>query len=120
TYTYRPSEPRFCPSPRRATTQGFDPWGVARGHEGAHVQHGTYMRAASPHGPPAPQGPTVTMQGRDAHSRRDLLPRERPQLREFEQPRPGTNRPHPWGPRPQIVFCPPHWAGSDQRLEVVV
>ena len=60
------------------------------------------------------------MQGRHADQRRDLLPRERPQLGELQQQRPGTHRPNARGTLQQIVVVPPQRAGPERRLEVVV
>src|SRR6267142_3014782 len=78
------------------------------------------MRATAPNGPPAPQGPTVTMEWGHTDQRRDLLPRERPQLGELAPQRVGTHRPNALGALQQLVICPPQRAGPEQRLEVVV
>src|SRR3989442_1518940 len=78
------------------------------------------MRAPAPdHAPPA-EGPTVTMQRRHADQGRDLLPRERPQLGEFQQQRVGTHGPNALGTLQQVVIFPPQRAGPESGLEVVV
>src|SRR5882672_1690570 len=78
------------------------------------------MRAPAPdHAPPA-EGPTVTIQWRHADQGRDLLPRERPQLREFQQQRAGTHGPNALGTLQQVVLVPPQRAGPEYGLEVVV
>src|SRR5712691_2603942 len=58
----------FFDFPRREEplVKGFDPRVVARRHEGAHIQHGAHMGAASPNDASAAQGPTVTIEGRNA------------------------------------------------------
>jgi len=108
------------PRGKKPLTNGFDPWVVARGHETAHVQHGTPMRAASPNGTPAPQGPTVTIAGRHTDQGRDPLPRRRPQLGEFQHQRPGTHGSHARGTLQEIVVFSPERTAPQHRLKVVV
>ena len=60
------------------------------------------------------------MEGRDAHQRRDLLPRARPPFREFQQQRPGTHGPNARGPLQEGVVVSPQRTGPEHRLEVVV
>ena len=66
------------------------------------------------------QGPTVAIERRHAHQRRDLLAREGPQLGEFQHQRPGTHGPNARGTLQQVVVFPPQRAGPEQRLEVIV
>src|SRR5712691_6687844 len=100
--------------------KGFDPRVVARGHKGAHVQHGAHTRAASPNRPPTTEGPTVAIERRHANQRRDLPSIEGPQLGEFQHQRPGTHGPNPRGTLQQVVVFPPQRAGPEQRLHVIV
>ena len=65
-------------------------------HERTHGQPGTPRRATAPHDAPAPQRPTVAIEGRHAHQGRDVLPRACPPLGEFQQQRLRTHRPNTW------------------------
>src|SRR6266567_19853 len=78
------------------------------------------MRPPAPDRAPTAEGPTVAIEGRHADQGRDLLPRERPQLGEFQQQRAGTHGPNALGTLQQIVIFPPQRASPEQRLEVVV
>src|SRR6266571_1574879 len=78
------------------------------------------MRAPAPDRAPPAEGPTVAIEGRHADQGRDLLPRECPQLGEFQQQRAGTHGPNALGTLQQIVVFPPQWAGPERPLEVVV
>jgi hypothetical protein len=100
--------------------KGFAPRVVTRGDQCAHVQHGAHVRAASPDRPPPTPSPTVAMERRHAHQRRDLLAREGPQLGECQHQRPGTHGPNPWSALQQVVVFPPQRAGPEQRLNVIV
>ena len=89
----------FFDLPRREEpfVKGFDPRVVTRGHEGAHVEHGAHVRAASPDYAPTPEGPTVAIEGCHANQRRNVLAIERPQLGEFQQQRASTHGPNARG-----------------------
>ena len=100
--------------------KGFDLRIKTGRHERAHVQHGAHMRTTSPNNASAPQGPTVAMEGCHADQGRDLLPRERPQLGEFQQQRPGTHRPNTRDTLQQVVVFAPQRASPEHRLQVVV
>src|SRR5439155_2073965 len=50
----------------------------------------------------------------------DLPAIEGPQLGEFQQQRPGTHGPNARGTLQQVIVFPPHRAGPEQRLEVIV
>src|ERR1044071_5127014 len=78
------------------------------------------MRAPAPDRTPTAEGSAITIQRRHADQGRDLLPRERPQLREFQYQRPGTHRPNARSTLQQVVVFPPQWAGSKHRLDIVV
>src|SRR5262252_7723196 len=78
------------------------------------------MRAAAPHGAPAPQRSTSAVERRHADQGRNVLPRARPQLGEFQQERPGTHGPNAWNTLHQVIVFSPQWARPEQRLEVVV
>ena len=84
-------------SGQQTLVEGPNHWVETCRHERAHVQHGAHMRAASPNGAPTPHGPTVAIEGRHTDQGRDLLPRERPQLGEFQHQRPGTHGPNARG-----------------------
>ena len=49
-----------------------------------------------------------------------MLPRERPQLGECQQQRPGTHRPQARDTLPEVVVYSPQRTGPEQRLHVVV
>jgi len=51
---------------RQPLIKDFDLWIKPCRHERAHGQHGAHMRAPSPDGAPAPQGPTVAIERRVA------------------------------------------------------
>src|SRR5437764_11776458 len=89
----------FFDLPRREEpfAKGFDPRVVTRGHEGAHVEHGAHVRAASPDYAPTPDGPTVAIDGCHANQRRNLLARARPQRGECQQQRASTHGPNARG-----------------------
>src|SRR6266481_2818386 len=73
------------------------------------------MRPPAPDRAPTAEGPTVAIEGRHADQGRDLLPRERPQLGEFQQQRAGTHGPNALGTLQQIVI----FVGSSPRLRPV-
>jgi len=89
-------------------------------HERAHGQHGAPLRAPTPPGAPAPQRPTVAMEGRHTHQGRDWLPRECPQLGQFQQERPSTHRPHAGDTLQEIIVFAPQRAGPEHPLQVIV
>jgi hypothetical protein len=89
-------------------------------HACAHGQHGAHMRTPSSNGAPAPQGPTVAIEGCHTDPGRAVLPRQRPQLREFQQESPGTHRPNARDTLQQVVVFSPQRAGPEHRLQVVV
>ena len=82
-HTRRQSDFFDFPRSEQPLIKGFDLRIKPCRHERAHVQHGAHMRATSPNGAPASQGPTVAIEGRHADSGRDLLPCECPQLGKF-------------------------------------
>lgn len=61
-----------------------------------HIEHRTHVCASTPDRPSASQRATVTIQGRDADERRDLLVRQGAELGQIRQqgrgPTPGTLR----------------------------
>src|SRR5215831_15810815 len=78
------------------------------------------MRPPAPDRAPTTEGPTVTIERRHTDQGSDLLPRERPQLGEFQQQRAGTHGPNALGTLQQLVLLPPQRAGPEHRLQVVV
>src|ERR1700752_4545995 len=62
-HTRRQSDFFDFPCREQPLIKGFDLRVKTGRHERAHVQHGAHMRATSPNGAPAPQGPTVAIEG---------------------------------------------------------
>ena len=65
-HTRRQSDFFEFPCSEQPLIKDFDLWIKPCRHERAHVQHGAHMRATSPDGAPAPQGPTVAIERRVA------------------------------------------------------
>src|SRR5215831_11999533 len=119
-HTRRQSDFFAFPCSEKPLIKGFDLRVETCRHERAHVQYGAHMRAAAPNGAPAPQSSTIAVERRHADQGRTLLPRERPQLGEFQQESPGTHWPNAWNTLQQVIVFSPQWARPEHRLEVVV